>query len=142
MPINRQAMVDGLQGLYGDTDAAAQAWADALTNGFLSIVPASTTVASAKPALKDAIKTAFDAELCMAGLETALHAFASTVGGGMAGFAAVPPSGQVGFATLFVPPFPETRADSAGRIADAVIAWAVTGTATLTAPPATTSNWA
>jgi hypothetical protein len=141
MPINRQAMVDGLQGLYTRTDDAANAWADAIVNGFTSIVPASTTVAAAKPALIAAIKTAFEAPSAAAGLEAALAAFAGTVGGGMAGagFTATVPPAAVGFATMFAGAQPATRADSAARIADKIIAWAKTGLGT----PAsgTAINW-
>jgi hypothetical protein len=66
--------------------------------------------------------------------------FAATVGGGMAGFVAVPPPAPVGFGDQFAQPHPATHAEAASAITTIVDAWMRTGTATPTAggPPV---NW-
>jgi hypothetical protein len=103
--------------------AAIQAWASA-------VVPASTTVAAATATLNGALTAAFGTTGAAAAMETAMTAFGATVGGGMApAFVAVPPPAPVGFATLFSSNS-ATKQGGVDKVADALHAWALTGTAT------------
>lgn len=96
-----------------------------------AIIPASTTISAAASTLSGALNTAFATEAAAAAMESAFAAFAVTVGGGMApAFVATPPPAPVGFATLLVPPFPETHEAGATAMKNAIDAWMKTGTAT------------
>jgi len=63
-------------------------------------------------------------------MEAAFTTLGAALGTGMApAFIATPPSGAVGFATLFTPPFPTTHSAAAQAMADAIHTWTTTGTA-------------
>lgn len=151
MPLDLSALKSspGLPGAGGAAypatrSACAQAWADAMESYAADIVPVSTTVAAAAAALATALDSAFGAgsvSAVAAAMETAFAAFATSVGGGMAGYTPTPPATPVGFAALFAPPYPESRQDGVDAVADAIDAWLTTGTATLVAPPNTVLTW-
>ena len=133
MSLNRSTLQSGIlavcSGPGSSVAACAQQWADAVAGYAENVVPASTTVATAKAALVTALGAAF-ATFAPPGMEQAFREFAVTVGGGMAGFVAAPPPGQVGFASLALPPAPATHEDAAARAAALIDAWFRTGTAT------------
>lgn len=117
-----------------DTHAeCAQAWADAMDAYAVGIVPPSTTVAAAAATLSTALAGAFQTDDAAPLMETAFLAFATTVGGGMAGFVAVPPPAPVDFANAFAEPYAETHSEAAAALSAVIDAWMRTGTATPTA---------
>ncbi|MGV1035323.1 MAG: hypothetical protein ACOYBP_08950 [Microbacteriaceae bacterium] len=141
MALNPDAF--GVLTTYGTYSEAALAWSECVDGLFSSILPASTTTAAAKPALAVALLEAFQKPTsveCIASMELAFSAYAATVAGGMAGWAAVVPPAPVGFAVLFSPPYFETQAQANQAIADAVYQWALTGSATQSGT-GTVANW-
>lgn len=135
MPLLSSALESGLEAVASSPpesiNEAAQAWADAMQSYVAGIVPPSTTVTAAAATLLSALAGAFTARPDGAALmELAFTAFATTVGGGMAGFVATPPAGPVGFATLFAGASPPTHAAAAAAMAGAIDTWMLTGTAT------------
>ncbi|MCA9610257.1 MAG: hypothetical protein KC619_31895 [Myxococcales bacterium] len=110
---------------------AAGAWADAMQAYAAGVTPASTTVAAAAATLETALTAAFanrpDAASAM---ELAFTAFATTVGGGMAGYTPTPPPGPVGFAARFAAASPATHAAAAAAMAGIIDTWMRTGSAT------------
>lgn len=119
----------------------AQAWANAMQAYAAAIVPPSTTVAAATSALSTALAVAFTQRPSgAAAMENAFAAFAVSLGGGMAGYVAVPPVAPIGFASLFAT-HPATHAEAAQRLTSAIDSWMRTGTATLIAPPGTVVPW-
>lgn len=119
----------------------ARGWADAVAAYATSIVPPSATVGSATTALSSALSAAFQAPDAVPGMEAAFAAFAVAVGGGMAGYAPVPPAAPVGFAALFTGAKPSTHAEAAAQVGNAIHAWLTTGVSTLVAPPNTAVPW-
>jgi len=133
MPLDPSGLSSDLEGLASsppDTVAGcAAAWADAMEGYAAAVIPASTTVSTARDALESALVTAFGS-VAAPGMETAFAAFATTVGAGMApAFVATPPPGPVGFASQFLS-FPPTHAAAAAAVSGIIDAWMRTGTAT------------
>lgn len=145
MPLVLAALRQGLPGARGDYpasyDEAAHAWASAVRSWASGMVPTSTTVAVASLALERDLADAFAQRAGAAALEAAFARFARAVGLGMAGYVAVPPPGQVGFAALFRGPPRVTRQDGIALVAGKLDVWMRTGTATLIAPPGTVVPW-
>lgn len=109
--------------------ACAQAWADAMGSYAAAVVPPSTTVVAAAAALSSALATAFASESAAAAVDAAFLAFATSVGGGMAGFVAAPPPAPPGFATGLQASQP-SHEDAAEFWASLIDTWMKTGTAT------------
>ena len=135
MPLVRSTLETALRSLSespGETIAdCAKLWADALGDYFAAVVPPSTTAAAAKATLQTALAGAFAAPAAAPLMDTAMTAFAGALGAGMApAFVAVPPPAPVGWALLFSPPYPNTAASAASKIASRIETWARTGTAT------------
>lgn len=145
MPLDLPSLVSGLDSVASappDTSAeAAQEWADAVEAFAVAVVPASTTVAAAAATLSIALAAAFGSPPAAAAMEVAFAAFAVTVGGGMAGFTAVPPPLPVGFAAQFAGPNPSTHAAAATAIGGIIDTWMRTGTATPISPPGPPVFW-
>jgi hypothetical protein len=148
MPLNKAGLKAGLQAVAenppGTIAGCAQKWAEAVGTFFAAIVPASVAVSAAQTALQAALTSAFaapDPASVALQMDAAFLACATTIGGGMAPAftVAVPPVLPVGFAHLFAPPFPQTHAEAAEKIANAIHVWALTGTAA--APPAAAITW-
>lgn len=134
MALNLPALEAGLESVASSPPATsaqcAEAWADAIESYTLLVVPTSTTVSVAAIALASDLLSAFDSGDAPPTMELALAQFATTVGGGMAGFTATPPPGPVGFAAEFAPPFPATHAAAAASVGALIDTWMRTGTAT------------
>lgn len=139
MPLDLPSLVSGLESVAADPPdtaaEAAQEWADAMEAFALAVIPPSTTVTTAAATLSTALAAAFGAPPSSAAMEIAFAAFAVTVGGGMAGFTAVPPPLPVGFASQFTPPFPPSHIVAATEIGNIIDTWMRTGTATAIPPP-------
>jgi len=136
MPLLPAGLSSDLEGIAADPPATAaecaQAWADAMEAYAAGIIPASTTASAAAATLATALAGAFGARPAAALLETAFLAFATTVGGGMAGFTPTPPPAPVGFAVLFAGPNASTHAAGAAAMSGIIDTWMRTGTATPT----------
>lgn len=154
MTLDASKLANALQDLSdhpgADRTACAQKWAQAVGHYFqtvqlAAVVPASSTVSAAQGALSNALDTAFKVrsrQALASSMEAAFSAFAATVATGMAPlYTAVPPVGQVGFDQLFTPPFARSHQAAAQKLSAAIHAWALTGSATLTAPPHTPATW-
>lgn len=144
----------GLPGAGLNTDSpdaatTAATWAAAVGDWAAAIVPPSTTVAAAQSALQATLAGLFatarsepaEVTSLAASLESAHMTFATTVGGGMAGYTPVPPTGLVGFEDILKADPRDSSQDAADEIADALDAWMKTGVSTLVAPPNTVVNW-
>ena len=144
MPLDVAALASGLEDVASNPPpgiaACAALWADAVEDWASEIVPLSTTVAVAREALETALVVAFSLPAAAASMEVAFLAFATTVGGGMAGYTPTPPPAPVGFATLFSVRR-TSHADAAATVAGAIDTWMRTGIATLVAPPNTPVPW-
>ncbi|TGN20821.1 hypothetical protein [Leptospira idonii] len=112
---------------------AIDTWSEALFECAKNITPASTTASSARSAFESAAEGMhLDGSIFSA----AVSSFASSLGSGMVGYAAVPP------AAPFVPTSSEENYEGmCGDFSDQLIDWLKTGSATLIAPPNTISNW-
>lgn len=128
--------------------AVANTWATAVGAWAAAILPPSTTVTAAKATLQTTLATLFAANHATSelsafasSLESAHLAFATTVGGGMAGYAPTPPIGQIGFAGLLTAPAKSSGQDAANAIASALDTWMKTGIATLAVTPFTVVPW-
>lgn len=145
MPLALPALQSGIENVAANPPATAagcaQAWADAVQAYAGGIVPPSATVAAAAAALAGALTAAFQSPAAAPGMESAFAAFAASVGGGMAGFAPVPPPAPVGFASQFSGPAPPSHSAAASAIAGLIDTWLRTGSATLIAPPNTLVPW-
>lgn len=145
MPLNPSALSGGLASLFAspppDAAACGNSWADAVQGWASGIVPPSTTVSAAVPALAGALISAFSHADSASDMESAFASFAATVGGGMAGYVPTPPAGPVGFASLFGGPKPATADAAANAIANLIDTWMRTGLSTLIAPPNTPVFW-
>lgn len=135
MSLNKAALKADLQAIASSppatSAACAQAWAAALGTYASGLTPPSTTVEAAKGALQTALVAAFAAGAAAPFMETAFAAFGVALGTGQApAFVATPPASPVGFAALFTPPYPSTHAAAAQALADAIHAWATSGSAT------------
>lgn len=145
MPLSLPSLSDGLETLAADPPATAaqcaQTWADAVQAYATGIVPPSATVAAAAATLASALVAPFGSSDAAAGMEGAFSAFAVTVGGGMAGYTAIPPPAPVGFSTQFAGAKPATHKEAGQQIGALIDGWMRTGTATLIAPPYTVLPW-
>lgn len=147
MPLSKSSLKSAIEAIGNKTTIAdaATAWASAVGAYAGGVVPsAAAVIAGAQATLQAALVTAFaERPSAAASMETAFAAFALTVAGGMtaAGFTGVPPTGQVGFATVFGSTT-SSASDAATTISDAIHAWMITGKATLIVPPNTVSAWA
>lgn len=134
MPLAKPALESAIEALGADPPETvalcAQDWASAVVTYAVGVVPASATVSAAEATLAASLASAFSAPDAAVGMESAFAAFALTVGGGMAGFAAVPPPAPVGFAAQFAGPKPATHAEAGDAIATLIDNWMKTGTAT------------
>lgn len=143
MPLNPAGLQSALAGFFaapplvmagddvdvsGSRAACAQEWATALQSYAAAIVPASSTVAAAAAALSGALAGAFASPNAAAPFDAALLTFATTVGGGMAGFTPVPPAAPLGIATL-LGTTQASHAAAAAAWASHIDAWMRTGTA-------------
>jgi hypothetical protein len=147
MPLIVAGLQSDLESLFtnppNNVAACAQQWANAIGAYASGIIPPSTTVTAAQAALQSALAGAFVSPAAAPVMDAAFTAFAAQVGLGMApAFSGVPPVAPVGFATLFAPPNPQTKAEAAARFASTIDAWFHTGIATLVAPPNTPQPWA
>jgi hypothetical protein len=124
-------------------DDCADEWADALQAYATGIIPASTTVSAATATLRTSLKSAFALPTAsrMAAFNTAMAAWATTIGGGQAGFVATPPVGLPLATLLALPTPPSSRSAGVSAAASSIDAWMKTGIAVMTAPPGTTLNW-
>lgn len=109
--------------------ACARAWADAVRSYAVGITPPSTTVSAASEVLATSLVTPFSSDNGASGMASAFTAFAAAVGGGMAGFVAVPPPSPPNFAGLFAEPHPATHLEGAQKISQLIDTWLRTGTA-------------
>lgn len=145
MPLAIAALQSGLLSVASDppggpTDCAA-AWADAVSAWAAGIVPPSSAVAAAAGVLEGALASAFQTTNAAPLMESAFLTFATSVGGGMAGYVPTPPVAPIGFATEFAPPYPASHAEAAANIASLIDTWMRTGIATLAVPPNTVLPW-
>src|SRR5204862_6467009 len=108
--------------------ACAQRWGSALGAYAAAITPPSTTVTSAAQAVAGALAGFSDAGAAPAKLDSALTAFAASVGSGMTGTAAPPVS--PGMASVLGSIY-STTDDAAGQIAQKIDTWMKTGTLTV-----------
>jgi hypothetical protein len=128
--------------------AAAAAWASAFCSYAASVVPATTSAPAAQAALTTALTAAFAAPSGLAAMASAFTAAAATLAAGIAvgvagptGFAAVPPPVAIDWATLLALPYATTAGAAAAKVATAIHAWMLTGTASVVAPPGPTLLW-
>lgn len=149
MPLNTTALNAGLLQLFSSppdtTNGCAAAWAQAMEDYAVGIFPPSTTVSAAATALEAELLTVFqsnDSKDMLPLMETAFANFATLVGTGMAAanWAAVPPPGDIGF-SAYCDITIATHAEAAADFTTRINAWMITGTATLTVPPFTFTNW-
>jgi hypothetical protein len=140
---NLQSDLESLMTDHGATAAdCAALWASAFGSYASDVVPESTGVSAAQAALETALAAAFASSSALAAMDTAFTAAATTIAAGMApAFAGVPPPAPIGWAALLAEPYPETAADAAAKVANAIHAWMITGQATLVAPPNTVVPW-
>jgi hypothetical protein len=127
-----------------DAAGCGQQWAEAVKAYASAIVPPVPPPAleSAVAALAGALGGAFASPSATGGMESGFAAFGAALAAGMApAFTGVPPAGLVGFAAQFGGAAPATHGEAAGAIAGRIDAWLKTGTATLVAPPFTTTPW-
>lgn len=132
-------MIDTEVDFTASREACAQEWADAMQAYAAAIVPASTTVAAAAATLSSALAGAFALPSAAAAFDAAFLAFATTVGGGMAGFTPVPPPAPLGIATL-LGTTQATHGAAAAAFATKIDTWMRTGTAT-PLPSGPPVNW-
>lgn len=135
MAVDLSGLEDALEQLAASprssAAAAAQGWASACQDYAAGVVPASTSVATATPALASALETAFGQLSSAAAMETAFTAWATAVGLGMApAFVSTPPPAPIGLASLFAGDNPATHAAAASRLGSALDTWFRTGTGT------------
>lgn len=155
MPLNIAALMTspglpgaGSNGALATPALVAQVWAAAVGAWATGIVPPSATVAAAQAALQSTLAGLFATDhpqaalsTLAASLESAHLTFATAVGGGMAGYAPVPPVAPIGFLAILTSPARNTSQLAADAIADALDVWMRTGIATLVAPPFTVVPW-
>lgn len=145
MPLDPSALQSGLERMARNPPPSvaecARGWADAMRAYVAGITPPSSTVAAASSALTSALQGAFSSPAAAPLMEAAFASFAVTLGGGMVGFAPVPPAGPVGFAALFASPPPPSHALAAAKLTTLIDAWARRGLATMIAPPNTALPW-
>lgn len=128
----KSALEDIAEDPPATTTLCATAWADAVRAYVSALTPPPTpaSITAAIAAFETALLSAFGTTAAAAPMESAFTALGAALGTGMApAFTATPPPGPVGFATLFIPPFPTTHSAAAQGIADAIHAWITTGTA-------------
>lgn len=127
----------------GSRAACAQEWADALEAYAAGIIPASTTVTTAATALASSLTSLFGsataAGAAASGFDAALLTFATSVGGGMAGFTPVPPPAPLGISSL-LSTTQSTHSAAAAAFATKIDTWMRTGTAT-PLPSGSPVNW-
>lgn len=145
MPLNLASLQSSLESLFanppGTRAACAQAWADAINGYAAGIVPASTTVAAAIPALASSLESAFAAPSAASGFDAAFATCAATVAVGMLpAFTGTPPAAPLNIAAQLSQLQP-THAAAAAAFAALIDAWFRTGFGTLVAPPNTVVPW-
>lgn len=146
MPLELATLKAALPGAggkpYPATSAeAAKQWAQAMKEYAGGITPPSTTLDAATAALEAALVTAFASKAAAPLMETAFLQFVTTLGGGMAGFVAVPPAAPVGFAALFFMPPAASLDEGITRVATKIDTWMRTGTAAIATPPGAPVLW-
>lgn len=150
MPLMSSALTlsPGLPGAGGraypaSRQAAAAEWADAVEAWISGITPPSTTIHVARTSLEIALASAFGTHNAGPAMDAAFQSFGTLVAAGMLpSFAAVPPPAPVGFASALFAEKPATRQAGVDLIASALQSWALSGLATLVAPPNTVVPWA
>lgn len=164
MPFDKSKLKDPLASLFAGpsadvntgADECAQAWADAIDDYMGDITPpiagaGTALAAAAKGALQVSLAAAYKVtpqakETTATSLEAAFVTYGASIGAAIAASAThtpVPPAQPVGWLSLFdsLATQEPSHEDAAAAYADAIHDWAVSGTATLNAPPATTLNW-
>lgn len=139
----------GANGPLENAAQVAQVWAAAVGAWAAGIVPPSSTVSAAQATLEGtlagllATPHASGAEVASlaSSLEAAHLAFATAVGGGMAGYTPVPPVAPAGFLAILTASPRDTSQEAADEISDALDSWMRTGVSTLIAPPFTVVPW-
>jgi hypothetical protein len=138
MSLNIGGLVQGLTDLATNPpatpDQCGARWGNIMTTYASTVLPPSLGVSAAATALQGSLTSAFAAiEGALPLIETAFAAFAAAVAVGMLSppvvATAVPPPVPVGFATLFVPPYPPTSEAGAQAVATLINLWMVKGTA-------------
>ena len=121
---------------------AANKWSDVADALLQMVIPPSTTAAAAKAAFIGVLSAASpQAGNGAALLDAAFSAYAATLAGGMApAYVGAPPAAPPGFSALLTSPSDNAQAVAA-QIAGLLAPWAITGQATLVAPPFTVSPW-
>lgn len=145
MPLNPASLQSSLESLFAHPPASgaecAQAWANAIQDYAAAIVPVSTTVAAAAPALKSELEAAFASSSAATGFDGAFANFAAAVAVGMLpAFAGTPPPSPLNIAGQLDIPQP-THAAAAAAFTALIDAWFHTGSAQLVAPPNTVVFW-
>lgn len=132
MPLNLPQLTSDLETLFAAPAAthalAAQAWANAVKQYAIGVVPPSPAVSGAADALVAPLTAAFATPAAAPGMDAAFAQFGASVAASMPGFVGAPPTAPVGFAALFAPPFPATHAAAASKIAGRIDSWMRTGT--------------
>ena len=136
MTLDKASFTSDLEDIAEDppatTTLCAAAWADAVRGYVAALTPPPTpaSITAAIAALESALLSAFGTTAAAPPMEAAFTALGAALCTGMApAFTATPPPGPVGFASLFVPPFPSTHSAAAQAMANAIHAWLTTGTA-------------
>jgi hypothetical protein len=135
MPLSSATLESRLRDTFehpGATTADCSAkWAAAIGTYFAAIAPPSSTQAAARAALQTQLAASFALPNAIPSMTTALTTYVVALGAGMApAFVAVPPPVPFAWVALLAPPYPETGALAAKKIASALDTWARTGTAT------------
>lgn len=144
MALNKAGLITSLTTLFSDPPTTlvdcADDWGDAVQSYASSIVPASTTVTAASTTLKTTLATTFqnnDSPSMLTTLEANFLTWATTIGGGMAGFTPTPPPGSIGFSSLSDA---SSHSIGATNFANKIDTWMKTGTA-YTLPSGPLVNW-
>lgn len=161
MPFVQTTLRDPLETLFAEPPstaaACAQQWADAVASYFADITPPlalpmqQTAAEAARVALQASLAGTFSAapqvrETSATQMEAAFVTYGGAIAAAivLAGLhTAIPPAAPVGFLSLFVSLADEeaSHAEAANEYANAIHAWAKTGTTTLILTPFTTLTW-
>jgi hypothetical protein len=132
-------MVNGVCDVAKSRVECAKKWAEAMSVYAKAVVPASTTVPVACEVLSTALAAAFALPSAASAVDAAFIVFASSVGGGMAGFAATPPTSAPGFAAGMTAK-ESSHADAAATWATRIDDWMQEGTA-VPLPSGSSVSW-
>lgn len=110
-------------------DNAVEGWANALFEAAKNITPSSTTTSVAKDTFASSA-SGMESDPSGAVFQSACSSFASTLGGGMAGYTAVPPSSMLDPSLPSGHPGEEDAEQAADFMATKLQSWLSMGTAT------------